>query len=65
MRAAASANETSTEVDKKFERAVDILSSYEMVYHPRTPVSKSGNSRVKAVRERMATARSKDRAERT
>jgi len=50
----------SKEVDGKLEEAIDALCHYEMDCHPRDPVS--GDSRDKAIRERMAAAKAKDQS---
>jgi hypothetical protein len=51
---------TSTEVDEKFERAIDLLSLYEQdLFLPRGPISNDHSSRF--VHELMATAKEKDK----
>ena len=51
---------TSTEVDEKFERALDVLSLYERDYFlPRGPVSNDHSSRF--VHELMTAAKEKDK----
>ncbi|KAI9507836.1 hypothetical protein F5148DRAFT_1284720 [Russula earlei] len=53
-------NKTSAEVDNKFETAIDTLSAYEAVYHPKD--SMSNDSHMKTVRERMTEATKKDKS---
>lgn len=60
---AAEVKKTSKEVDKKFERAIEVLSQYQLHHHPTNPASI--DSQPRTVHERMAAAKTKDKSSST
>jgi hypothetical protein len=61
--AADAKSKTSKDVDQKFERAIEILSRYEMECHPKIQVPADG--RFMTVLDRMAKAKKKDKSSST